>query len=193
MPFVVYNAATRVVTGAYRLSLEAATVAAADSDLTASAVDVVLPAEFNPGWYFTEGNALVPELPLSEAVIRLQWKQDLSQRAKMVDEAIKSHWANQTRRLSSWETVRSDMDALKLNNTFDWARLWVGLPWLEILKAEGDATALALEMVPGPPARHRCLVARRGRGGGEPGPSGAPQLRPHLLLVRGTRSARDLG
>ena len=152
MSFIVYNPTTRVVAQAPRLQAEADAAVAADADLTADAVDRDLPDEFEPGWYFTAASELVPELPLLEASIRLQWKQDLAVKAKMVDEAIKSHWANQTRRQSQWEVARTIDDARSLDNTFDWARLWVGLPWLEILKAEGDATALALEMVPGPPA-----------------------------------------
>ena len=122
--------------------------AAADAELTAHVGAVATPDNVIPGWFFNVDESFSADAP-DDATQFTAWKQELSQKALMVDDAIRSHWANQTRRQSSWETARTLDDARRLDNTFDWSRLWIGLPWLEILKAEGDADALALDLLAG--------------------------------------------
>ena len=151
--FVAYETVGRKVRSLKPSQAEVdAVVAVSADDLTAYVGTVSVPDAAFPGWYFDPANQTFAAEAPSEAIQYVAWKQLLSRKAVMVDEAIKSHWANQTRRQSSWETARTIEDARKLDNTFDWARLWIGLPWLEILKREGDATALALQMYVGPPA-----------------------------------------
>ncbi len=69
MPYLVYNPTSRLIAGGYRLNSEAIAAAAADASLAADNTDRALPADFNPGWFFTTADAIVPELAVPNTSI----------------------------------------------------------------------------------------------------------------------------
>ena len=105
-----------------------------------------IPSEASLRWVFdSASNDFVPP-SMGDAALRRIWKERLAGAAKMVDNSVHQHWAYLSRANAAFETTPSASAAQRVDNTFDWARSWIGLAWLEILKFERDTDATALVM-----------------------------------------------
>lgn len=100
-------------------------------------------------WEFDDTDNDFVDHVLTDSEQLRAWKDLLAEKAKMLDNAIHQHWANMGRANGEFDATPYETDSERLNNTFDWGRVWIGVAWMEILKMEGNTAALNYSMVDG--------------------------------------------
>ena len=152
MAYVVYADVSGLCVNAFQTLVEAEAKATDEtndgSPSTADTTDRMIPYWFQPfqTYFDASEDKLVVEKPLTQGEKLTAMKGQLGAMALMFDNAIRSHWGWQNRAQSAFEVAVTLEDTRRLDNTFDWGRMWIGLTWLEILKLEGDTDAVALVM-----------------------------------------------
>ena len=151
--FVVYeNAAPNLIRGFGRTQAQANARAGEDSSWTAHVGQVAnVPTDVrgDGNWRFDVGTATVQRYdPVTLAQQVGLWKDLISERALIFDRGFKLHWSAAAHSDAGHAINQpiDDMAQTRLDNTLNWARSWIGMPWLEVLKYSGNAAALALEM-----------------------------------------------
>ena len=151
--FVVYeNAAPNLIRGFGRSQAQANARANEDAGWTAHAgqiADIPTDARGDGNWRFDVGTTSVQRYdPVTvEQQVEL-WKGLISEKAVLFDNSIRMHWTVGAKKVSDhpFRQAVTDLDSVRLDDTLNWGRSFIGMPWLEALKYGGDADALALVM-----------------------------------------------